>query len=37
VSLAVPLHRSLKKSGEFRPTDLTMEIMVAGRSWPARI
>ena len=37
VSLMVPLHRSLKKSGEFRPTDLTMEITVAGQSWPGRV
>jgi len=37
VSLAVPLHRSLKKSGEFRPTDLTMEIEVAGKSLPSRV
>ena len=37
VSLAVPLHRNLKKSGEFRPTLLTMELRVAGKSWPTRI
>ncbi|NBQ55259.1 MAG: glycogen synthase GlgA [Verrucomicrobia bacterium] len=37
VSLAVPLHRSLKKSGEFRPTDLVMEIVVAGKSRPTRV
>ena len=37
VSLVVPLHRSLKRSGEFRSTDLTMEISVAGQVWPGRV
>jgi len=37
VSLVVPLHSSLRKSGEFRPTSLTMEIPAAGKSWPTRV
>ena len=37
VSLVVPLHRSLRLSGEFRPSPLTMEITVAGKSWPTRV
>ena len=37
VSVVLPLHRSLKKSGEFRPTPLTMEIAAAGKSWPTRV
>ena len=37
VSLVVPLHQSLRKSGEFRPTSLTMEIPLVGKSWPTRV
>ena len=37
VSLVVPLHRSLRRSGEFRATPLTLEISAAGKIWPGRV
>jgi len=37
VSVAVPLHRSLKKSGEFRRTSLELPVPVATGTWAARV
>ena len=37
VSVAVPLHRSLKKSGEFRRTNLELPVPVAKGAWATRV
>lgn len=37
VSVAVPLHRSLKKSGEFRRTNLELPVPVANGVWATRV
>ena len=37
VSVAVPLHRSLKKSGEFRRTSLELPVPVATGTWATRV
>ena len=37
VSVAVPLHRSLKKSGEFRRTHLELQVPVAKGTWATRV
>ncbi|MBM4455236.1 MAG: glycogen synthase GlgA [Verrucomicrobia bacterium] len=37
VSVAVPLHRSLKKSGEFRRTNLELPVPVANGTWASRV
>ena len=37
VSVAVPLHRSLKKSGEFRRTRLELQVPVAKGTWATRV
>jgi starch synthase len=37
VSVAVPLHRGLKKSGEFRRTNLELAVPVANGTWASRV
>ena len=37
VSVAVPLHRGLKKSGEFRRTSLELPVPVANGTWASRV
>ncbi|MEY5063272.1 MAG: hypothetical protein RLZZ112_1236 [Verrucomicrobiota bacterium] len=37
VSVAVPLHRGLKKSGEFRRTNLELAVPVANGFWATRV
>ena len=37
VSVAVPLHRGLKKSGEFRRTNLELPVPVANGTWASRV
>ena len=37
VSVAVPLHRGLKKSGEFRRTHLELPVPVANGTWATRV
>ena len=37
VSVAVPLHRGLKKSGEFRRTNLELPVPVAKGTWATRV
>ena len=37
VSVAVPLHRGLKKSGEFRRSHLELPVPVANGTWPTRV
>jgi starch synthase len=37
VSVTVPLHRSLKKSGEFRRTNLELPVPVANGTWASRV
>ena len=37
VSVAVPLHRTLKKSGEFRRTNLELPVPVANGVWATRV
>ena len=37
VSVAVPLHRGLKKSGEFRRTHLELQVPVANGTWATRV
>jgi len=37
VSVAVPLHRGLKKSGEFRRTNLELPVPVANGTWGTRV
>ena len=37
VSVAVPLHRGLKKSGEFRRTHLELQVPVAHGTWATRV